>query len=272
MKRLFLPLTLLLSCAVAQSADLDKTDLTVNNRRKNLKDQNPPDDEMAQVTTSLAAVSLRTGQRPNLTALFHSCPAIIHLFVAKYENLKKIERMETEDKNKYDKKLAKRNCDDFAAFKIEYENEILKNIKTLHTMGASPDSYLYGKTALEIAVEKGSPRIIKTLITEIGADVIPLFRSDIFKQSKIKSLSKCNAVIEAISELSPEKQKAIGEKAEQIRKEQITKEEAELKKQQEEDDEQKRKYNEERTQQLNRIMELEQKLLNPVNQRPPTYY
>jgi hypothetical protein len=72
--------------------------------------------------------------------------------------------------------------------------------------------------------------------------------------------------------LSPEKQKAIGEKAEQIRKEQIAKEEAELKKQQEEEDEQKKKYNEERKQQLNRLDDLAQKILTPVNQRPPTYY
>jgi hypothetical protein len=266
MKQLFLPITFLLSCGVAQSLASDDTSFTLNNRSE------PNDDEIAQVATSLAAVSLKTDKQPNLAALFHSCPAIIHLFVAKYENLKKIKRMETENKIEYDKKLTKRNCGDFTAFKIKYENEIIKNIKTLHAMGASPDSCLCFKTALEIAVEKGSPRIIKTLITEIGADVIPLFRSDIFKQSKIKSLSKCNAVIEAISELSPEKQKAIGEKAEQIRKEQIAKEEAELKKQQEEEDEQKKKYNEERKQQLNRLDDLAQKILTPVNQRPPTYY
>lgn len=231
MKRLFLPLMLLLSCAVAQSAD-----------------------EIPQTT-----ISLKTEQRPNLASLFCESPTIIHSLVEKYERIKDIKRSNSD----YSRTFAEKGCNDLVAFEICRESDIIKNIKTLHKLGADLNTVNEaGKTALEVAIKIGSPAIIATLIN-LGADVTPLFKKGTFNE-KIKSLSKFDTLSTAIAQLPREEQKAIAEKMEQYKKE---KEEAKLKKQQEE--EQKQKNNERENSEFEQKLKLSEAA---VNLRAPTYY
>jgi hypothetical protein len=198
MKRLFLPLTLLLSCAIAQSAD----------KKIPLKHQNPSDDATAKVT-----VSLKTEQRPPLAILFDMKPHLVHDVIERFVYLKRM------------------NLNGQQTPAID-EQTVANTIKNMHQLGADLEvRNEQGQTALDITIQYGLPEITTALV-QCGANVVPLFSGHTFIKDGVKNLGAFSALITTVSGLPAERHKIIAEKAEQYNKEKKEKEKVELRKQQ----------------------------------------